>query len=663
MAKDQQGREVPVTKYNADGSELKIKSKWWDQKEADMHAHVFAVVSQIKEWQNYRSLQNLRYARLYSNMDMIGLHAGGFARINDPAAFLTNMISYNVIKSCIDTAASKLGAKRPRPLFLTDDGDWSLQRRAELLTSFFEGLFDTMGTGLGDARTLYGIGRRGFVDAGIFGTGATKLYTDKEERTVKAERILIEEIIVDDTEGMYEQPRQLHQEKMAFREVLCDLFPKKADKIILAKSMLGQYESQSAADMIRVVESWHIPSGGNASDGRRCISVDGCTIEVDDWKKDYFPFLFQRWNPRILGFYGQGLAEELLPIQLEINKMLRTIAIAQHLMCTPQVWLEVQNQQVVNHIDNEIGGIRYYTGQPPVFTTPSAMPGEFYQHLENLYKKAFEITGTSQMSATSTKPKGLDSKVALREWQDIESDRFQNVGLRYQDWYMDATYMAMDMMEDLSKDGGKDPKVRVGSMDASREIGWKEVRIAKEKLKLRAFPTDILPSQPAAKLEKVQELTQAGYFDREESLELLEFPDIRSVTSYKTAGRQVVRKVLEFIVEKAEYMPPEPYMPLQLARNLSQAYYNKGKLGNMPEDRLELLQRFMDDTQALIEQQKAAESGASPGPAPGGEPTPPPGGGVPTDQAAVTAMAGGAAPMAQPMTQPTSDLLPVAGNA
>ena len=50
---------------------------------------------------------------------------------------------------------------------------------------------------------------------------------------------------------------------------------------------------------------------------------------------------------------------------------------------------------------------------------------DLFMHLDRLYNRSFEIAGISQLSAQSSKPSGLDSGRALREFSDIESERFQ----------------------------------------------------------------------------------------------------------------------------------------------------------------------------------------------------------------------------------------------
>jgi hypothetical protein len=634
---------IPVEYYNTQNSGPKdIKSKWWKAQDELMYESIFGVVERIDQAQSYRTVNNVRFARLYQNMELIGLDAGQFARSSDNQTFIQNRVTYNVVKSCIDTAAAKIAKNKPRPFFMTDGGNWDMQRRALRLNKYMEGLFDSIGTGDGDNRTLYGMGRRSFVDSCISGLGATKFFVEGD--TVKAERVISQEIVVDDIEGRYEQPRQLFQKKLVFREILADAYPEFREKIIAVPSGIKKdQDGLSSADMITVIEAWHLPSSEDSDDGKKVIAIENCTLRVDDWKKDYFPFVFQRWSPRQLGFYGCGLAEELIGIQLEINKWLRNIQISQHLMSSPQVWLEYASKVVSKHINNEKGGIKYYAGKPPIFLVPQAMSAEIYQHLETLYNKAFQITGISQLSATSKKPSGVDAAVALRELQDIESERFQLVGQRYEDSFMDATRICLDLLDDIAATGAN-PAVRIREGEKSFVAKWKDCRLPKDQYTLRPFPTALLPSTPAGKFAKVQEMMQAGFWTKEESMDLLDMPDIKMVISLKTAQRRDLKRMIEKMVDDGEYTPPEPFINLEMARDLAQSYYLYGRSEGMPEDRLELLLRFMEDVQAML------------------MPPAPPQVMPPMAEAALPPVdAAAPPPMAQPAAQPVSDLLPVGG--
>lgn len=615
--------EIPVKYYNNAGPKTDdLKGKWWGveatgKAKRDRAYHVFETVESIWDYQKYRETNNIRYARLYHNMEMVSLRAGMFARTASSGVNVANRVTLNVIKSCVDTVASKIAKNKPRPMFLTADGSWALQRKAKLLTKYLEGLFDFGGA--------YTEGKRSFVDSCVWGTGVMKIYSDPDKAKICFERIIPDEIIVDETEGRYQKPRQIFQLKLMFREVVTDMFPEFASEIKMAQSGLSAEEQRTcAADMIKVVEAWHLPSSTTSGDGRHSICVENCTLLDEEYTKDYFPFVFQRWTNKLLGFYGMGLAEELIGIQLEINKILRNIQLAQHLMAVPQVWLEANSHVVKAHVNNEFGGIKNYVGTPPIFMVPQAMSPEVYQHLWQLYQKSFEITGVSQLSASSVKPSGVTAAVALREMSDIETERFMLTAQSQEDFYMDAAYIAIDQTRDLYEMGNNvTAKIKDGKF--MRQIKWSEVDIDEDMYSMRIFPTSLLPSQPAGKLQKVQELMQAGFLDKDESLSLLDFPDTDKAVSLKTAARENIIRMIDAMLDEGKPQTVEPYMNIQLALQLSQNAYNEAKMQNAPQGRLDLLMNFMNDCGAKIAPQVAQmQMGQTPDMSPQASPQAPP---------------------------------------
>lgn len=597
--------DLPTVHYNQDDSKrVEINCRWWKQDE-NPHTHIKAVVDQIQQNQIYKYENYLRFARVYSNQSMEGLNGVDFARM---PSFLHNRMSWNVIKACIDTVASKIAKNKPRPMYLTENGNMLKAHRAQAKSAFIQSQFMTMGTGKGDDRSLYGLGRQCFVDSGVFGLGATHFYKDVKNKKVCAERVLPHEIVIDEMDGRYRMPLQMHRTKPIQREALIEEYPKYEAEIMAASSPFERASAKaSAADIILVTSSWRLKH-------KKVVSIENATLSAETYEKDYFPFLFQRWNNALIGFDGIGICEELIGIQLEINKILRTIAKAQHLMCVPQVWLNVSNQQAIKkkQLTNEIGGIRYYLGDRPYFATPSAISPEMYQHLENLYAKAFELIGVSQLSAQSLKPAGLDSGRALREYQDIESERFALAQLRYEDWYMDAAEITSDLNRDLTKEGA-DPMMKCRDADGFDRMKWGDVDIPDDECLARPYPTAFLPSTPSGQMQGAQELVESGFFDQDEALELIDFPDIKAKVREKLAHKEANRQIIELALFKGKYVTPEPYMDIDGLKPLAQRYYNRGKVGGIPDNRLELLRRLMDEVKALIEKRDAA---AAPPPGP-----------------------------------------------
>ncbi len=254
------------------------------------------------------------------------------------------------------------------------------------------------------------------------------------------------------------------------------------------------------------------------------------------------------------------------------------------------------------------------------------------------YNKAFEITGISRLSAAATKPAGLNSGVALREYQDIETERFMLVGQRYEDLFMQAAKHIIDLSKELYEVFPKFHVV-VKTNKFVKKIKWADVDMKEDEFVMDVYPVNMLPSTPAGKLQTIQELIQAGLIPQDQALTLLDFPDLEHFMSLRTAAQDNIEKMLGIMIEEGRYIAPEPFMNLQLALELTQETYLRAKCDNLEEDKLDLLRTFMDDINTLLGANQPLpppeEVGGpvAPGPMPGpadlgvaqGAPLPPPG--------------------------------------
>lgn len=600
---------------------------WWQEKEAK-YSHIRGVVNSINNNQSYRKADNTRYARLYANTDFERFISG------TTTTLFGKKLTFNVAKACVNTACAKISKTRPRPIFLTSKGNFSQQKRAKNLTKYIDGCF---GTG-----QIFKAGKKAFRDACIFGTGILKVF--ERDGQMQYERVFIEELKVDEVEGRDGTPRQLHQVKTVNRQVLKMMYPG-FDSQIDGAQKLPTSDKTGSSDLIMVTESWHLKSNEDADDGVHVVSIEGADLLDEEWPHPFFPFVFTRWSEPILGFFGDGLVAEVVGIQLEINSTLLNIKEALEVMAVPRIFLEEGSSVKASSITDEIGGIIRYRGTPPSAQTWQGMTAETYQWLEYLYKKAFEETGISQLSAASKKPAGLDSGVAIREYQDIETERFALVAQNYQDMYLDAAKITIAIQREIYKEDKK-LSVNVKGKGFIETIKWKDVDIEDDKYVMELYPTNLLPKEPAGRLQFTQELIQSGFIDQEEGLTLLDFPDLESFFSLKTAAIDDINMILEMIIEDQEYTPPEEYMNIRLALKMSQAAYLRAKTNGTSEVSQELLLRFIDECTDIMA--KMTPPPAPPGPGapggPGGAPTPPP--------------VGGPAPIANGAPPPQSDLLP-----
>ena len=595
-------------------------NRWWLANKKDLYQELFAYVSRLDSRQQYRVADNLTFARLYGNYDHVGLDAFNYSRAVS-SYNVSNRVTLNVVQSMVDTVVSKVTKNKPKASFLTSGGDFSLQSKAKKLTKFVEGIFSFT--------DFYQLAALGFKDSCIFGTGCLKIFVENGE--IKTERVFIGEIKIDDIESYYGKPRQMHQEKWISKDVVKAMFPGFELEIDNAsypdEKTFQNVQGSRLKDMVRVIESWHLPSGPNAKDGKHTICISTVTLLDEPYYKDYFPFVFFRWNTRPVGFFGQGLAEQLQGIQLEMNKILRTIQVSMHLVSVPKLLVEASSKIVSAHLNNRIGGVIKYAGTPPQYAPLGGIPGELFSHLDRLFSRAYEIAGVSQLAAQSQKPAGLDSGKALREFNDLETERFMSVAKRYEKCFMDAAEIMIETAKDLYELKG-DYKVKAKDGKFIDTISWKDVNMDADKYMMQIFPTSALSSTPAARLADVQDLLAAGFIDKDDALKLLDFPDLEAAMNLLNADSNNLERLIETMMDEGKYFPPEPYQNLENAVRKVQQAYLLYRMQGAPEDRLELLRQFMEDCQNLIE--KAAQPEGPPMPMSGG---PGPEAGAPAPQA------------------------------
>jgi hypothetical protein len=636
MAKTIDHRSVRVVEKAADKKQIDTGKSttgakaWWRTDKLAAHEAVFDRVSSLRRKQSYRSDDNLRHMRLYGGMPALGFRPGTYSRaktsVNNPEGFLR--LQLNLIKSMVDTTESKIGKSRPKPTFLTSGGNHTLQLRAKLLDKFLQGQFYEAGVYRWNIDVL---------KAGcVLGTGAAKVFS--QDWKVCAEPVLIEEILVDDAEAIYGSPRSLFQTKAVAREVLLG-DPDFADKEMQAKikkaATVEDLErrilpiTDGEGDMVDVIEAWHLPSGPRRKDGRHVICVNSVTLVDEPWTRKTFPFAFLPYARRLLGFYGEGIAERHTGRQLAINRVLKRIDDILHLCSVPRVLVEDTSKTPLQHLRNAIGDIIKYRGTKPELWVANAVPPELFQYLERLVSQGYELEGISMLSAQAKKPAGLDSAPSQREFIDIEDTRLVALGQRWEWFHLDLGRLFIEetkaleekRQEAIDKDEDvPEYAVRYHDRHGLEELKWSDVQLEEDEYVMQMFPTSSLPTTPAARKAAVQDMWQAGWIDARESRRLLDFPDLEQSSNVAFAAYEDIEAQLVRITEKGEYEPPEPYQDLNLAIPRFQSEYLRCRAKGLPEKRLEMLRKWMDAAKQMLDQEKA--DAAPPPPSAGVLPAP-----------------------------------------
>jgi len=624
------GRDTVVVKTNASAKKVAQSYKWWlAGSQKDLAEQILSTVNFLKEQQQWRYRQATVYARLYGNMPLQNFFGMDMTKMAVGQNLPIDRPTMNVIQSCVDTLVSRITQQRPRPVFLTDNGDYRMRNMAKQMNSFIQGEFYQM--------QAYPLGGLLLRDACIWGTGVGKVL--KRNKRVAIERRMCMELFVDENDAIYGDPRCMYELKLVDRSVMQALAPEKRAMLERAQQGLPYAQAdKTSSDQIIIAEAWHLPSGPDADDGRHCLVCSEGVLLDEPWEKETFPFVFLHYSPRPMGFWGQGLAEQLMGTQVEINKLLMTISQSINLVGVPRVFVEDGSKVVKAHLNNAIGSIVTYRGTKPQYEVAPCVPAELYQQLQRLVDYSYQQSGISALAAAAQKPAGLNSGEAIRNYDDLQSDRFAALVKRYDQLFIDLAYQNIYEAKEICEKEGKYTTV-YPNKDGTREIDLPKADLLENPI-IQCFDASSLPRDPAGRLQKVTEMMQAGLIDPDEGRRLLDFPDIEQVDKLKAARRERILQILDQIVEDGKYTPVDPFIDLALAEQLVVDYINLYAPAKLEESKM---QKLRDWYTQVLDMKQAAMPPPMPG-MPGADPM----------------AAAGGAPMAVPQGRPQSDLLPVA---
>jgi hypothetical protein len=615
------GKEVIRAKTKANDPDPKTQnSRWWTLDKSELPSSLFGVIKYLKDNQVWRVEQAALYGRMYCNMPIWNFIGANFNKMRARSNFPQDRPTYNVVQSCIDTLVSRMTQAKPKPTFITSGGDYRKRKLAKDLNKFIEGEFYQC--------RVYEMREQSLRNSCTFGDSMIKVY-ESDDHKVALDLVLPTEIYVDDADGKYGNPQQLHQLKIMHRDVAASLWPEKRSAIYKASPAYydSSTESQSSiVSQIMVAESWHLKSGEDAKDGKHVICIENAVLTDEEWEEDDFPFVKFPYAPAPIGYWAQGMPERLMGLQVSINQLLYAQHMGLHL-CGVPIWMVEDGSKVASaHMNNQIGHIVRYQGTPPTLHSSQVFPPEIYSQLERYINMAFQQEGISQLAATSQKPAGLNSGKALREYDDIQTDRFASIAQRDEQAMLDLANKMFKLAKKIAARDGEYETIYPGK-DSVDRIALPEMDDDDDFI-IQAYPTSGYSKNPAFRKQEVVDDMQAGLIEPDEGRRLLDFPDLKQVNELLNAPEERILKILDEIVEDGEYTPPDPMMDLQKAKRLSLQYYNKYLQENLEEDKAQMLRTFMTQIDTMM-------MAAQPQP-----------------------MAPGAAPQANPMPTPTSPMVP-----
>lgn len=604
---------------------LMTSNSWWELKGDDAARALYDEVKAITQKDSPRLSALQRFNQLYTGRDNVVISTydliSRLRLISDVQRIVEGKLRYNVVQSAINTLHSKICKRKERVRLLTSGGSWAERRNAQRGERMLYGCFMSARVheqNMKQTLDSYWAGS-GFVQVGH------KLRGGKIELCVQ--RIHPAEVVVDHEDSEDGEPKTMRRIKAVPVESLIKAYPQFKDRIELLQinrnGMMSSYDSLTRR--VLVIEAWHLPED-DGTGGRHVLAIENALLDEEDYSEFEFPIIKQdyQWTP--IGYYGIGIAEMLAGHQSELDSLLSFRQDCLKRASNPRTYVEKGSLTAKDQLTNDVNAIVEYTGTMPQQEVRPPYADQLFRDIEDIYQKAYREVGISEMSSASVKPAGLNSGKALREFSDIESERFQTAGQNRQNAHVDiarALVREVKRVNELAKSLPEYKAAQRKVISYDREYGLEtfdleDIEMLTDEYVIQAHNVSMFPQKPEGQLEFAQELAQAGIIDAQDTLELLDFPDTSALINRKLAGGRFSRKVIERMLDLEEYIPPDPYEDHARNFQVARMYYDQGKLQDFDEVKLELLRRYMDANDRFLklaqEQQQAQAMAQAPQP-------------------------------------------------
>lgn len=459
-----------------------------------------------------------------SDSEIVGFYQRGTFDIEDDT---TSSIQENVIGSCIETLCSKIASQKVRPFFNTVNGTFKEMQVARQAQIFFDQLYEE--------NNVNNIVTNAFKNACIFDKGIVKISDEGITNRLPW--------------NVYVDPREV-----SYNQITCvaEKLPKTPGRLLKLKYGVEadynlDYTVYEYYDVLEHIKAVYIQE----------LDV----LKKEKYEPNVIPYLFIHYSDPIKSNTSQSVVDQLYGIQMQIDEILAVMK--DSIQMNPGMTLLVPRSSNIktNMLSNRTGQIIQYdpipgqSANPVTYATNDIISAQFVQLLDKLKNDAYEMVGISQLSATSQKPEGLNSGVALSTMEDIESDRFETQLNNVIRLYVDIAKACLDIFS---------PDENILPDDLTRaNIKWADIVAARNNMKIQFSAAQSLSKDPSEKLKQLTALAQAGVIPQSHIATLMELPDLQSGYNLANNAFNAVYTFIDDVLKNGvpetipEYLPTD----------------------------------------------------------------------------------------------------------
>ena len=511
----------------------------------------------------------------------------------------------NLTRTLVDTALSRFAKSETRVQFMTNGGTPAQQSRSETATDAANALLEQTES----EQAL----RRAALHACVFDIGAVKVIDHDDGPTV--EHVPSWEFMFDPADAHRGKPSILVQRFPADRDALiaqfCDPGEGASEDEIQALTETAEAILDSGSGGLVspdhtptdqhciVYELWRLPVGKKP--GRHVVVTDNALVLDEKWAPKKFPAAFFGWSAPLRGAYPESIAAIVSACQAEVDGIDDRIGQCLRQLAIPR-WKRTGPDAALIQIQMGNNALGDYLDIPPGCTAELVPAGnimgpELQGRLDAKWARGFEMTGINQASAIGTRPAGLNSAPAQREWNEINQDRLSLVALDYQQAHVDLASLELDSIARIP-----DYEISVKSTNGRwlRTVKAADLNLDSADYVIQKFPISALPTTPTGKLAAAADLLQAQAISKEQFQEIVQLPDLKAALNMNLQSRKATEKLIGKILETGRYESPPKFLEPKYAAQYAQAKYLEGIASEppMPDDQLALLVNWLAEMES-----------------------------------------------------------------
>lgn len=267
---------------------------------------------------------------------------------------------------------------------------------------------------------------------------------------------------------------------------------------------------------------WHRRSG-MMDKGRKIVFIRDQVLENTELPFSHEQLPFVRFTdidyPGEL--YGVSFFENIKPLTGTYNNLtnmlVRNIVMASH----PK-WMVPAGSVALDRLGNDMTIVQYKGPQPPVLATAATVPGDVFSFREKLKEEFQQISGVFGVSRGEPPP-GIKAGVALQFLAEQESERYNELVLKYNDLIVGIAQMTLAVAGDYY-DESDERMVRVLGKNNEWMTKFFDVAYLEKDYDIRIQNSSALPRSVAARTQTLLDLNERfpDQFSGEQVIDLLD---------------------------------------------------------------------------------------------------------------------------------------------